>query len=138
MTKWKENCSKLLPPPAWIRALSFFVNALSRVFNRFIGCEPAVNINTVAELEWHFPARSPPPILNRYFALYFKAKKFQIFEHTYINKPALQLAHALSKPYVPYLFDLPPWALIKLLDLESWRLFETGAYLRLLLNFHHF
>ena len=31
---------------------------------------------------------------------------------------------------VPYLFDLPPWALIKFLDLESGRLFEVGAYSR--------
>ena len=43
---------------------------------------------------------------------------------------------------LPYLFDLPPWALIKFLDLESagWalirggRLFEAGRFL----NFHHF
>ena len=32
---------------------------------------------------------------------------------------------------IPYLFDLPPWALIKFLDLESGRLFEVGAYSRL-------
>ena len=36
--------------------------------------------------------------------------------------------------HLPYLFDLPPWALIKFLDLESGRLFEAGR----LLNFHHF
>ena len=30
--------------------------------------------------------------------------------------------------FLPYLFDLPPWALIKLLDFESGRLFEAGAY----------
>ena len=35
---------------------------------------------------------------------------------------------------IPYLFDSPPWALIKFLDLESGRLFEAGC----LLNFHHF
>ena len=35
---------------------------------------------------------------------------------------------------IPYLFDLPPWALIKFLNLECGRLFETGR----LLNFHHF
>ena len=32
---------------------------------------------------------------------------------------------------LPYLFDLPPWALIKFLDLESRRLFKVGAYSRL-------
>ena len=30
-----------------------------------------------------------------------------------------------------YLFDQPPWALIKFLDLESGRLFKEGAYSRL-------
>ena len=41
---------------------------------------------------------------------------------------------------LPYLFNLPPWALIKFLDLKSGRLFEVGAYTRLgaYLNFHHF
>ena len=34
-----------------------------------------------------------------------------------------------------YLFDKPPWALIKFLDLESGYLFEAG---RIKLNFHHF
>ena len=32
---------------------------------------------------------------------------------------------------LPYIFDEPPWALIKFLDLESGRLFEVGAYSRL-------
>ena len=32
---------------------------------------------------------------------------------------------------LPYLFDYPPWALIKFLDLERGRLFEVGAYSRL-------
>ena len=32
---------------------------------------------------------------------------------------------------IPYLFDSPPWALFKFLDLESGRLFEVGAYSRL-------
>ena len=31
---------------------------------------------------------------------------------------------------IPYLFNLPPWALIKFLDLESGCLFEVGAYSR--------
>ena len=34
-----------------------------------------------------------------------------------------------------YLFDSPPWALIKFLDLESGRLFEAGRLLNL---FQHF
>ena len=29
---------------------------------------------------------------------------------------------------IPYLFDSPPWALVKFLDLESGSLFEVGAY----------
>ena len=40
----------------------------------------------------------------------------------------------LMTDQIPYLFDYPPWALIKFLDLESGRLFEAGR----LLNFHHF
>ena len=32
---------------------------------------------------------------------------------------------------LPYLFDKPPWALIKFVDVESGRLFEAGAYSRL-------
>ena len=32
---------------------------------------------------------------------------------------------------IPYLFDLPPLALIKFLDLESGRLFGVGVYSRL-------
>ena len=35
---------------------------------------------------------------------------------------------------VPYLFDKPPWVLIKFLDHDSGHLLETGR----LLNFHHF
>ena len=38
---------------------------------------------------------------------------------------------AVAWLHLPYLFDLPPWALIKFLDLESGRLFEVGAYSRL-------
>ena len=35
---------------------------------------------------------------------------------------------------LPYLFNEPPWALIKVFDLESGHLSEAGR----LLNFHHF
>ena len=41
---------------------------------------------------------------------------------------------AVGWKHLPYLFDEPPWALIKFLDLQSGRLFEAGR----LLNFHHF
>ena len=42
--------------------------------------------------------------------------------------------HFCQKRYsfhIPYLFDQPPWTLIKFLDLESGRLLEVSAYSRL-------
>ncbi len=38
-----------------------------------------------------------------------------------------QLTNKLFLLNVPYLFDLPPWALIKFLDLEGGSLFEVGV-----------
>ena len=44
------------------------------------------------------------------------------------------MSYPSKKRNLPYLFDWPPWALIKFLDLEKGRLFEAGR----LLNFYHF
>ena len=54
--------------------------------------------------------------------------------HSKIRKARSDLIiHAFGelRRYLPYLFDEPHWALIKFLDLESWHVFEVGAYSRL-------
>ena len=132
MTKRKENCSKLLPPPAWIRAFSFFVKCPVTSFQSFHRMWARGKHKHSSGWTWvTFPSPLPAPKYWTDISRYILQLKNSRYSKTYINKPALQLDHALSKPYVPYLFDLPPWALIKLLDLESWRLFEVGAYSRL-------
>ena len=49
-----------------------------------------------------------------------------------LRSPSLNLKDPITDSTIlPYLFDQPPWALIKFLDLESGRLFKVGAYSRL-------